>query len=161
MGTNVGPNTDCLVVGGSWFYSVPPDTCRCSSSNQVTTVFWARSQNCERRLLASSCLSVRMEQSALTGRISMNFDIWFSEYNQQDATFPNLFISVRRSTWFRRVFRPSTGAQNCTYGLRPLLLPAASLTRLAAGSSNGLTNAWRCMCSFELLVVDGKTVWNM
>ena len=26
----------------------------------------------------------------------------FSEYNQQDATFHNLFISVRRSTCFRR-----------------------------------------------------------
>jgi len=31
----------------------------------------------------------------------------FAEYNQQDATFHNLFISVRRSTCFRRVFRPS------------------------------------------------------
>jgi len=34
-----------------------------------------------------------------------------SEYNQQDATFHNLFISVRRSTCFRRFFRPSSGAQ--------------------------------------------------
>ena len=32
--------------------------------------------------------------------------------------------------------------------VRPLLLPAVSLSRLAAGSSNGLTNTWRCMCSF-------------
>ena len=54
----------------------------------------------------------------------------FSEYNQQNATFPNLFISVRRSTCFRRFFRPPSGAQNCTY----------SLARLAAGSSIGLTN---------------------
>ena len=30
----------------------------------------------------------------------------FAEYNQKDATFHNLFISVRRSTCFRRVFRP-------------------------------------------------------
>jgi len=42
----------------------------------------------------------------------------FAEYSQQDATFHNLFISVRRSTWFRRVFRPSSGAQNCTYSAR-------------------------------------------
>ena len=28
---------------------------------------------------------------------------------------------------------------------------------LAAGSSNGLTNTWRCMCSYELLMMDGKT----
>ena len=30
----------------------------------------------------------------------------FSECNQQDATFHNLFISVRRSTCFGRFFRP-------------------------------------------------------
>ena len=83
----------------------------------------------------------------------------FSKYNQEDATFHNLFISVRRSTCFRRFFRPSSGAQNCTY--RPILLPAASLARLAAGSSNSLTNIWRCMCNFELLMMDLKTVRNM
>jgi len=64
----------------------------------------------------------------------------FADYNQQDATFHNLFISVRRSTCFRRFFRPSSGAQNCTYSVRLILLPAASLARLAAGSSIGLTN---------------------
>ena len=104
----------------------------------------------------------------------------FAEYNQQDVTFHNFFISVRRSTCFRRFFRPSSGAQNCTYSVRywsdsylllyvqfwapddgPMLLPAASLSRLAAGSSNGLTATWRCMCSFEFLMMDGKTVWNM
>ena len=37
-----------------------------------------------------------------------------AEYRQLDAVFLNLFISVRRSTCFRRVFRPSSGAQNCT-----------------------------------------------
>jgi hypothetical protein len=42
----------------------------------------------------------------------------FAEYNQQDATFHNLFISVRRCTCFRRVFRPSSGVQNCTYSVR-------------------------------------------
>ena len=42
----------------------------------------------------------------------------FAEYNQQDATFHSLFISVRRSTCFRWVFRPSSGAQNCTYRVR-------------------------------------------
>jgi len=38
--------------------------------------------------------------------------------NQQDATFHSLFISVRRSTCFGRFFRPSSGAQNCTYSVR-------------------------------------------
>ena len=83
----------------------------------------------------------------------------FAQSNQQDAAFHNLFISVRRSTCFRRLFCPSSGAQNCTY--RPLLLPAASLVRLRAGSSNGLTNTWRYMCSFEILMMDRKSVWNM
>ena len=43
-----------------------------------------------------------------------------TEYNQQAATFHNLFISVRRSTRFRRFLRPSSGAQNCTYSVRYL-----------------------------------------
>ena len=34
--------------------------------------------------------------------------------------FSNLFIFVRRSTCFRRFFRPSSGAQNCTYSVRYL-----------------------------------------
>ena len=42
----------------------------------------------------------------------------FAAYNQQDATFHNLFVSVRRSTWFIRFFRPSTGTQHCTYGVK-------------------------------------------
>ena len=44
----------------------------------------------------------------------------FAEYNQQDEMFLNLFISVRSSTCFRRFFRPSSGAQNCTYSVRYL-----------------------------------------
>jgi len=44
----------------------------------------------------------------------------FAAYNQQDATFHNLFISIRRSTCFRRFFRPSSGAQNCVYNVRYL-----------------------------------------
>jgi len=85
----------------------------------------------------------------------------FAAYYQQDATFHNLFISVRSSTCFRRVLRPSSGAQNCILRqvfVRPLLLPAVSLARLAAGSSIGLTNTLRCMCNFELLMMDGKPV---
>jgi len=42
----------------------------------------------------------------------------FSEYNQQDATFLNLFILVRHSTCFRRFFPPPSGARNCTYSVR-------------------------------------------
>jgi len=44
-------------------------------------------------------------------------DSIFAEYNQQDAMFLSLFISVRHSTCFRRFFNPSSGAQNCTYSV--------------------------------------------
>jgi len=44
----------------------------------------------------------------------------FAACNQQDATFHNLFISVRFSICFRRVFRPLSGPQNCTYSVRYL-----------------------------------------
>ena len=54
----------------------------------------------------------RMEYQHVTGV--------FAEYNQQDATFLHLFISVRRSACFRRGFRPSSEAQNCTYNVRYL-----------------------------------------
>ena len=60
----------------------------------------------------------------------------FSECNQQDATFHNLFTSVRRSTCFRRFFRPSSGVQNCTYSVRHLSDRYCYLM-LAAGNSNG------------------------
>ena len=72
----------------------------------------------------------------------------FSEYNQKDTIFLNLFISVRPSTTFRRFLRPSSGAQNCTYSVRYLSDHYCYLL-LAAG---------RCMCSFELPVIEGKTV---
>jgi len=42
--------------------------------------------------------------------------------------------------------------------VRPMLLPAACLAGLAAGSSIGLTATCRCMFSFELLMMDGKSV---
>jgi hypothetical protein len=38
-------------------------------------VYEARSQKCEKRLSASSCLSVHIEEFGTTGRILMTFDI--------------------------------------------------------------------------------------
>jgi len=49
--------------------------------------------------------------------------------------FLDLFISINCSTCFRRFFRPSSGAQNCTYSTQ---LRSISST-IAAGSSIGLT----------------------
>ena len=84
----------------------------------------------------------------------------FSEYNRQDTSFLNSFISVTCSTCFRWFFpsiiRSSKLRIQCQVFVRPLLLLAASLARLAAGSSNGLINTWCCMYSFELLIMDGK-----
>jgi len=57
----------------------------------------------------------------------------FAEHNQQNATFHNLLISIRRSTCFRRVFCPSSAFQNCIYSIRYLS------ARLAAGSIISLT----------------------
>jgi len=56
----------------------------------------------------------------------------FADYNRQDATFHTLIISVRRSTCFRRFF-PSIIRSlklhiQCQVFVRPILLPAASLT---------------------------------
>ena len=85
-------------------------------------------------LYSSSSECSDMAGLTFVGPCSANI---FAEYNQQDTTFHNLFVSVGRATCFRWFFRPSSGAQNCTY--RPILLPAASRpTRLAAGSSIGL-----------------------
>jgi hypothetical protein len=55
------------------------------------------------------------------------------EYNQQDATFLDLFISTNCSTCFRVFLRPSSGAQNCTYSVRycqPIRLPAAIVAEM-------------------------------
>jgi hypothetical protein len=41
---------------------------------------------------------------------SVLFNI-FPQFNQQDSTFLNLFISIKRSTCFRRFLHPSSGAQ--------------------------------------------------
>ena len=75
----------------------------------------------------------------------------FAGYNKQDATSQNFFISVRRSTCFRRFFHPSSGAQNCTYSVRYLCdqfcyLP---LAWLAAGSSIGL-HRWRQVLVWQI-----------
>jgi len=71
----------------------------------------------------------------------------FAKYNQQDATFLS-FLSLlyfcktlyMLQTVFPSIIRSSKlHIQNQVF-VTPLLLPAASLARLAAGSSIGLTN---------------------
>jgi len=66
---------------------------------------------------------------------------------------------------FQTAFPPIIWSPNlqiqCQVFVRPIMLPAASLARLAAGSSIALINTWRSTCSFDLLMMDGKIVWNM
>jgi len=83
--------------------------------------------------------------------------------------FLTLFILVKRSTCFGRSFRPSSGAQDCTYSNRNmsnsccylLLVRTRWNSPLAAGSSSYLTYACCFTCSLELLMMDGKTIQNM
>jgi len=78
---------------------------------QYAVHIWAETtDNCRRER--------RMECTA--GQVERGMDALFAEYNQQDATFHNFFTSVRRSTCFRRFFRPSSGAQSCTHNSRYL-----------------------------------------
>jgi len=63
-----------------------------------------------------------------------------------------------RSFWYRWIGDWVRSIAGLDAVGRGIAIPTASLARLAAGSSIGLTNTWRCMCSFELLMMDGKPV---
>ena len=68
----------------------------------------------------------------------------FANYNQQDATFPSSLYFCKKlymfQTGFPSIIKSSKLHIQRQVFVRPLLLPATSLSRLAAGSSNGLTN---------------------
>jgi len=89
----------------------------------------------------------------------------FSENNQQDATFLKFIYFCKTlymfQTGFPSIIRSTKLHIQRQAFVGPTLLPAASLARLAAGSSFGLTDTCCCMCSFVHLMMDGKTVWNM
>jgi len=56
-----------------------------------------------------------------------------TNYNQQDAMFLEFIYFYRRSTCFKRLLRPSSGADNCTYSFKycqPILLLAATVAPL-------------------------------
>jgi len=54
----------------------------------------------------------------MPGSVASETRCIFAAYNQQDAKFRNLFISVRRATCFRRGFLPTSGSHTCTYSVR-------------------------------------------
>jgi len=65
---------------------------------------------------AAFLLCLQINYLSLTLMISESVTS-FSEYNQQDAAFLNLFIPVRCPTCFRRFFCPSSGASSCTHSV--------------------------------------------
>ena len=73
---------------------------------QNVEFFWARSQNCEKQLLASSCLSVCLFVStqklgASSGRISMKFDTWvfFEHLSRKNPFSLKSYNNSRYFTW--------------------------------------------------------------
>ena len=97
-------------------------------------------------------LSVRLWTELILFRILISELFFFIKRLIRSQSITNkmqrfimFFISVRRSTCFRRFFRPSSRAQKRKHiqrqvFVRPTLLPAASLAMLAAGNSVGLKN---------------------
>jgi len=95
---------------------------------QGTVLNWTQGQSCGHHLVmcgnTSSQLFILLCSSPFkiiwTIADRRRFLYIFAEYNQKDATFLNSFVSVRSTTCFRWFFRPSSGAQNCTYSARHL-----------------------------------------
>ena len=97
----------CFLIFQSWSLD---EVQTLNGVNRGVLQVWALTECCLKLCFALCCI----------GQAGSDVSLFFAEHNQQDATFLNLFISVRRSTCFRRVFRPSSGAQNCTYSVRYL-----------------------------------------
>ena len=77
--------------------------------------------------------------------------------NQRDATLRNLFISVKCSTCFRRLLRPSSGAQNCTYSIgyfvKTLLLPSTVMEEMRSISSTRVAGSSKVLTKFPILYI--------
>jgi len=82
------------------------------------------------------------------------------KYNQQYATLYNILYYCQCSTCFRRILRPSSGAQNCTHSIWYM---SSLLVATASGSSKQASLTYtRCwVYSFQLLMMGGETAWNM
>jgi hypothetical protein len=70
------------------------------------------------------------------------------KYNQQDATLYNIVVNAAH---FRRLLRPSSGAQNCTHSIWYM----SSLLAVAASK----LDIYQMLCAqfFELLMMGGET----
>ena len=78
--------------------------------------------------------------------------VYSFKYNQRDATLYNILYCCQCSTCFRRFYRPSSGAQTVhTVANSPTLAVAASKLDIYQ----------MLYVQFELLMMGGKTAWNM
>ena len=67
---------------------------------------------------ALRCITSRINKSLCTTTVFTKSDINYSHVSKLQPTRCNFSLFIyfyRRSTCFRRSFRPSSGAQNCTY----------------------------------------------
>ena len=92
------------------------------------------------------------------------------KHNQQDATLHSGIYYYKCSTCFRRFLRPSSGVQKCIHSIGylssffcflPLSCVSCSSLKIAVRSSKTSTNTRCSVYSFELLMMDGGTAWNM
>jgi hypothetical protein len=71
----------------------------------------------------------------------------FAQYNQEDATFHNLFIYFCKTLYMFQT------------GFTSII--SSSKLHTASGSCQTVTATCCCMCSFEFLMMNGKPFWNM
>jgi len=133
------PDVVCAVLSSWWWTGKLSETCTASYRNRLWNVAscWLYSANklwTESRFTAKiytyffpfswnkQHIIMNIPNLAGTKNSLIEIRYCYDLYSQstKDATFLNLFISVRRCTCFRRFFRPSSGAQNCTYSVRYL-----------------------------------------
>jgi len=118
--------------------------------------------------IKSSDLFVRYERSLVTAFLGevlrqsrqLNYKFSVVQFSDHSATEPHHIRFVWFNLWWN-IFLTF----NLTF-IGPCIVNIFAEYNqqdawLAAGSSIGLTNTWHCMCSFELLMMDRKTVWNM
>jgi hypothetical protein len=127
----------------------------------------------ERDLLAGGDLTTIVSQLAhqlieylvlwlLITREKKKSTLYTLECNQQDATFYNnlLFLSMLCSTCFRRGFRTSSGAHK-TLNTASGIVELFCRLLLAVGSRKARQYPMLCLQFYELLMMCGKTAWNM
>jgi hypothetical protein len=85
------------------------------------------------------------------------------KYNQQDATLYSILYYCQCSTCFRRLLRPSSGAQNCTHSICYMSSLLAATASVGAYSSRGVlpTVLRRCVCSRNPVTEEALVHWGL